>query len=159
MGQGDDRRRQDQLLPARCGGQSHRLLQSARPRLYALGQRSAREVTIADLRASGAEVYSNGDGRIYDMGAGALLWEFNTKHNSITPGLIESGWKALELLNGEEYKALVIGNDGERFSIGANLDPSALMAGLEGIEKTLVALQDLDPGAALRAQAGCRRRA
>lgn len=102
-----------------------------------------REVTIADLRASGAEVFSNGDGRIYDMGAGALLWEFNTKHNSITAGLIESGWKALDLLNGEEYKALVIGNDGERFSIGANLDPSALMAGLEGIEKTLVALQDL----------------
>ena len=102
-----------------------------------------REVTIADLRASGAEVFSNDDGRIYDMGAGALLWEFNTKHNSITPGLIESGWKALELLSENDYKALVIGNDGERFSIGANLDPSALMAGLEGIEKTLVALQDL----------------
>ena len=102
-----------------------------------------REITIADLRASGADLYSNGDGRIYDMGAGALLWEFNTKHNSITPGLIASGWKALELLNEDEHKALVIGNDGERFSIGANLDPSALMAGLEGIEKTLVALQDL----------------
>ncbi|MCY3978613.1 MAG: enoyl-CoA hydratase/isomerase family protein, partial [Chloroflexi bacterium] len=102
-----------------------------------------REITVAELRASGAEVYSNGDGRVYDMGAGALLWEFNTKHNSITPGLIESGWKALELLNEEEFRALVIGNDGERFSIGANLDPSALMAGLEGIEKTLVALQDL----------------
>ena len=105
--------------------------------------KDAREITIADLRASGAEVYSNGAGTVYDMGAGALLWEFNTKHNSITPALIESGWKALELLAGDEFKALVIGNDGERFSIGANLDPAVLMAGLEGIEKTLVALQDL----------------
>jgi len=63
--------------------------------------------------------------------------------NSITPGLIESGWAALELLTEDQYRALVIGNDGERFSIGANLDPSALMAGVEGIEKALVALQDL----------------
>ncbi|MCY3799083.1 MAG: 3-hydroxyacyl-CoA dehydrogenase/enoyl-CoA hydratase family protein [Chloroflexi bacterium] len=116
---------------------------SPQDRAYMLLVKDPREITVAELRASGAEVYSNGDGRVYDMGAGALLWEFNTKHNSITPGLIESGWKALELLNEEEFRALVIGNDGERFSIGANLDPSALMAGLEGIEKTLVALQDL----------------
>ena len=102
-----------------------------------------REITTADLRASGAEITSNGDGTVYDMGDGVLLWEFNTKQNSITAGLIESGWRALELLTDEQYQALVIGNDGERFSIGANLDPAALMAGLEGIEKTLVSLQDL----------------
>ena len=106
-------------------------------------QRNPREITLADLRASGAEVWSNGDGRVYDMGDGALLWEFNTKQNSITPGLIDSGWRALEILARDEYRALVIGNDGERFSVGANLDPSALMAGLEGIEKTLVSLQEL----------------
>ena len=102
-----------------------------------------REITVADLRASGAEVYGNGDGTVYDMGEGVLLWAFNTKQNSITAGLIESGWQALELLARDGYKALVIGNDGERFSIGANLDPSALMAGVEGIEKTLVSLQEL----------------
>jgi 3-hydroxyacyl-CoA dehydrogenase len=102
-----------------------------------------REITIADLNASGAQVWSNGDGNVYDMGDGALLWEFNTKQNSITSGLVESGWKALELLDGDDYKALVVGNDAERFSIGANLDPSALMEGVAGIEKTLVALQDL----------------
>ena len=102
-----------------------------------------REITISDLKASGAQIFSNGDGSVYDMGDGALLWEFNTKHNSITGGLIESGWKALELLNERDFKALIVGNDGERFSIGANLDPSALMAGVEGIEKALIALQDL----------------
>ncbi len=105
--------------------------------------RDPREITIADLRASGAEVYSNGDGAIYSMGDGVLLWEFKTKQNSITPGLVESGWQALDILARDEHKALVIGNDGERFSIGANLDPAALMAGLEGIEKVLVSLQDL----------------
>ena len=112
-------------------------------RAYQLLVKDPREIAIADLRASGAEIYSNGAGTVYDMGAGALLWEFNTKQNSITPGLIESGWKALELLAADDFKALVIGNDGERFSVGADLDPSALMAGLAGIEKTLVGLQEL----------------
>ena len=102
-----------------------------------------RDITIADLRASGAEVFSNGDGSVYDMGDGVLLWEFTTKHNSITAGLIESGWRALALLSQENRKALVIGNDGERFSIGANLDPSTLMAGVDGISKALAAMQEL----------------
>ncbi len=102
-----------------------------------------REITIADLSASGAQIWSNGDGNVYDMGDGVLLWEFNTKQNSITSGLVESGYKALELLEGDDYVAMVVGNDAERFSIGANLDPSALMEGVAGIEKTLVALQDL----------------
>lgn len=102
-----------------------------------------REITIADLQASGVQLWSNDDGNIYDMGDGALLWEFNTKQNSITSGLVESGWQALELLNGNNYQALVVGNDAERFSIGANLDPSALMEGIAGIEKALIALQDL----------------
>ena len=102
-----------------------------------------REITIADLKAAGATVWSNDDGSIHDMGDGVLLWEFHTRQNSITAALIESGWKALELLDDAECRALVVGNDGERFSIGANLDPSALMEGLEEVEKTLVALQDL----------------
>ena len=102
-----------------------------------------RVIVAADLRASGADVYSNGDGMVYSMGDGVLLWEFNTKQNTITAGLVESGWGALELLQDDQYRALVIGNDGERFSIGANLDPSVLMAGLDGIEKALVSLQDL----------------
>ena len=112
-------------------------------RAYLPLEADAREITAADLRASGAELYSNGDGTVYDMGDGVLLWEFTTKQNSITAGLIESGWRALDLLADDRYRALVIGNDGERFSIGANLDPAALMAGLDGIEKTLVSLQDL----------------
>ena len=105
--------------------------------------KDAREITVADLRASATQIFSNGDGAIHDMGDGALLWEFTTKQNSITPGLIEAGWKALELLAEDDYRALVIGNDGERFSIGANLDPAALAAGVEGVEKSLVAMQDL----------------
>ncbi len=113
---------------------------------YVALEHDPREITIADLRASGKEVWTNGDGSIYDLGDGVLLWEFRTKQNSITPGLVESGWKALDILDGEEWKGLIVGNDAERFSIGANLDPSALMSGVEGIEKIIKDLQDLTQG-------------
>lgn len=79
------------------------------------------EITIADLKADGKQLWENGAGSIYDMGDGVLLWEFTTKQNTISAGSIEAGYKALELLTDEAYVALVIGNDAERFSIGANL--------------------------------------
>lgn len=116
---------------------------SPQARDYVPLERDPREIVIADLKASGRRVGGNNDGSIYDMGDGVLLWEFHTKQNSITAGLIESGWQALELLNQEQYKALVVGNDAERFSIGANLDPSGLMEGPAGIEKALISLQNL----------------
>ena len=102
-----------------------------------------REITVAELRASGAEVAGNDDASVYDMGDGVLLWEFHSKQNTITPDLVEMGWKALELLEDDAYKALVVGNDGERFSIGAGLDPNALSGGVEGIENMVRGLQDL----------------
>ncbi|MEQ8672112.1 MAG: 3-hydroxyacyl-CoA dehydrogenase/enoyl-CoA hydratase family protein [Aggregatilineales bacterium] len=116
---------------------------SPQEKAYVALERNPLEIVIADLQADGKQVWSNGDGNIYDMGDGVLLWEFATKQNSITAGLVESGHKALELLAGSDWKALVVGNDAERFSIGANLDPSMLMGGTAGIEKVLVELQDL----------------
>jgi 3-hydroxyacyl-CoA dehydrogenase len=100
------------------------------------------EITIADLQASERELASNGHGTVYDIGDGVLLWEFTTKQNTITGGFIEIGHEALKLLNRDEYVALVIGNDAERFSIGANL-MDAMGSGPEGIEKLLVDLQNL----------------
>ncbi|MCY4246137.1 MAG: 3-hydroxyacyl-CoA dehydrogenase/enoyl-CoA hydratase family protein [Chloroflexi bacterium] len=109
--------------------------------VYVPLEKDRREITVAALGA--AEVYGNDHGSLFDMGDGALLWAFQTRRNSITPGLIASGWRGLELLADDRYKALVIGNDGERFSVGADLDPSALADGLAGVEKALVDLQDL----------------
>ena len=99
-----------------------------------------REITIADLRTA---LWSNEAGSLHNMGDGALLWEFHTGHNTITADLIESGWQALKWLEKPDYEALVIGNDAERFSIGANLDPAALAQGIEGIDKAVASLQNL----------------
>jgi 3-hydroxyacyl-CoA dehydrogenase len=106
-------------------------------------EKRAIEMTVADLRAEGKTLTENDGGAVYDMGDGVLLWEFRSKQNTITAPFIEMGWKALELLENEEYVALVVGNDAQRFSIGANLDPSMLMEGVEAIGDYVANLQSL----------------
>nr|MCU0511820.1 enoyl-CoA hydratase-related protein [Anaerolineae bacterium] len=105
-------------------------------------RRDPREITIADLKADGKTLFSNGDGSVYDMGEGVLLWEFTSKQNTITAKFIEAGYQALALLHQPDYVALVIGNESERFSIGANL-MEAMGGGVEGIEAAIKALQEL----------------
>jgi 3-hydroxyacyl-CoA dehydrogenase len=100
------------------------------------------EITVAGLRADGKTLASNEDGAVHDLGDGVLLWEFTSKQNTITGKFVEMGYKALEILNQPEYKALVVSNDAERFSIGANL-ADAMSGGVEGIEKLIRNLQDL----------------
>lgn len=101
-----------------------------------------REIRIADLKADGKELFANRDGSVYDMGDGVLLWEFHSKQNTITAQFVEAGYKALEILEKPDYVALVVGNEAERFSIGANL-MEAMGGGIEGIEQAVKALQDL----------------
>lgn len=88
-----------------------------------------------------ALVRENDHAAIYDIGDGVMLFEFRTKQNTITGGLLDLGFEALELLETSDWKAMVIGNDGERFSIGANL-ADAMGNGPEGIEQAAKRLQD-----------------
>ncbi len=55
------------------------------------------------------------------MGDGVLLLEFHSKANAIDDDIIAMGWRALELLGSGGWKGLVIGNQGEHFSAGANI--------------------------------------
>lgn len=96
-----------------------------------------------DLKATSTAVLAeNEGGAVYDIGDGVLLWEFRSKQNSITAAFVEMGYKALEILDQPGYVALVVSNDAERFSIGANL-MEAMGAGPEGIETAIKALQYL----------------
>jgi len=107
--------------------------------------KDALEITCADLKADGKTLASNEDGNVYDLGDGVLLWEFTSKQNTITAKFVEMGWKALELLNKPEYVALVVSNDAERFSIGANLQDVMMGGGdiAEAVDTMIRGLQDL----------------
>lgn len=57
---------------------------------------------------------------IYDIGDGVLNLEFHTKMNSIDADVIEGINTAITMAE-KDYRGLVIGNEGQNFSAGANL--------------------------------------
>jgi len=72
------------------------------------------------IRKRGGEVARNAGASVLDMGDGVALFEFHSPANAIDQDVIEMAWRALELLD-TRFDALVVGNDAERFCVGANL--------------------------------------
>ena len=73
------------------------------------------------------EVWSNAEASIQDLGDGILNLEFRSKMNSIGGGVITGINKAIDLAE-KEYRGLVIGNQADNFSVGANLAMIMMMA-------------------------------
>jgi 3-hydroxyacyl-CoA dehydrogenase len=72
-------------------------------------------------------VWKNSGSTIVDLGDGILNLEFHTKMNTIGAEVIEGINKAIDLAE-TKYKGLVISNDGEHFSAGANVGMIFMMA-------------------------------
>ncbi len=107
--------------------------------------RDERAYSVAALRAGSKEVARNAGASVIDMGDGVALWEFHSPANAIDSDLIEMGYKALDLLE-SDFDALVVGNDGERFCVGANLFmvAMAVQSGqMDQLDSMIRSLQDL----------------
>ncbi len=65
-------------------------------------------------------VWSNAGTTLYDIGDGVLNLEFHTKMNSIGSEVVEGIQTSIEIAE-KDFKGLVIGNEGQNFSAGANL--------------------------------------
>ena len=72
-------------------------------------------------------VWKNEDVTIIDLGDGILNLEFHTKMNTIGGGVIAGINKAIDLAE-TSYKGLVIYNEGQNFSAGANVGMIFMMA-------------------------------
>lgn len=72
-------------------------------------------------------VWENNDTTIFDIGDGVLNLEFHTKMNTIGQGVLEGLNKAVDLAEAE-YSALVISNEGDHFSAGANVGMIYMLA-------------------------------
>lgn len=121
---------------------------------YAPLHKDARHIAIADLRAAGKRLEGMAGASLIDLGDGILLLEFHAKANAIDSDIVAMGWKALDYLE-RGYDGLVIGNEGEHFSAGANLFLIAMLAQQQDwdqIHATVRELQNLFQ--ALRAAPG-----
>ncbi|PCH69709.1 MAG: 3-hydroxyacyl-CoA dehydrogenase [Bacteroidales bacterium] len=76
-------------------------------------------IVLNNLRPT-HRVWDNEGCSIIDLGDGVINLEFHTKMNTIGSEIIQGINKAIELAE-TEYKALIISNEGENFSAGANI--------------------------------------
>jgi len=105
-------------------------------------------ITVKGLRTgakSNGVVAKNDSASVIDMGDGVALFEFHSQALAIDADLVEMGYQALELVD-RDFDALVVGHDGERFCIGANvfMVVMAVNSGLmDQLEESIKRLQDL----------------
>jgi len=72
-------------------------------------------------------LWENNDLTIFDLGDGVLNAEFHTKMNTIGAGVLEGLNKAVDMAEAD-YKALVVSNEGDHFSAGANVGMIYMLA-------------------------------
>jgi len=88
----------------------------------------ANEFIILDNYRDKAPVFKNAESVLHDIGDGVLCFEFRSKMNSLGAGVIQGLNKAIDIAEEGDWNGLVIGNNGERFSVGANLMMIGMMA-------------------------------
>lgn len=85
------------------------------------------EFIILDNYRANQPVWKNSGTTLHDIGDGVLNLEFHTKMNSIGSEILEGVNKSIEIAE-KDFKALVIGNNGQHFSAGANLAMMLMLA-------------------------------
>jgi 3-hydroxyacyl-CoA dehydrogenase len=79
-------------------------------------------LTLEDVkRRAPVPLAGNHDASLWDLGDGIACLELTTKDNVITPGVVRMISETLELGANQRFQGLVIGNDTDIFSAGADL--------------------------------------
>jgi 3-hydroxyacyl-CoA dehydrogenase len=82
--------------------------------------RPAGVLLLADIKLGTRPVARNRSASLWDIGDGVLCLEFHSKMNSLNPLTLRLIDKAINLVPGR-YRGLIIYNEGENFSVGANI--------------------------------------
>lgn len=85
-------------------------------------------------------VWSNSGATLYDLKDGMLNLEFHTKMNTIGGEILQAINKAIDIAEAD-YKGLVISNNGENFSAGANVGLIFMMAAEQEYEELNLAIR------------------
>ncbi len=89
---------------------------------YAPVTRRPGVLLLADIKRRGEPVARNASASLWDIGDGVLCLEFHAYMNAIDGDIMAMLDKAVAIVKrGDPFKALVIHNEGENFSVGANI--------------------------------------
>ena len=84
-------------------------------------------IILDNYRTDDKIVWKNSGCTLLDIGDGIVCLEFHTKMNTIGGEVLEGINKAIDIAE-KDYKGLVIGNEGQNFSAGANLGMVFMLA-------------------------------
>ena len=85
-------------------------------------------VLILDAYRDQKPVFENAEVTLHDIGDGVLCLEFHSKMNAIGEGILRGLNESVRIAEEEGWKGLVIGNNAQNFTVGANLMMIAMMA-------------------------------
>ena len=92
-------------------------------------------LTAADVKRGKKPIFKNPSASLWDMGDQIILAEFHSKMNSMDPLIMEALGEATDQCESGNYKGIVIGNDGNNFSAGANLGLSSFVTNIGAWEE------------------------
>ncbi len=83
---------------------------------------------LRDIKLTSAPVLKNASAKVWDIGDGVLCFEHCSKMNTFDEQIFDMLEEVNKLISGsDDYKALVIYNEGSHFSAGANLGLAIFM--------------------------------
>ncbi len=104
-----------------------RMAYSPLAKQYVPVERSEKVMTIGELKRCHATIAENEAASLIDMGDGVMLLEFHSKMNVLDDDIFKIANVAIDRMYGDAT-GLVIGNEGDNFSAGANLLKVAILA-------------------------------
>jgi 3-hydroxyacyl-CoA dehydrogenase len=87
-------------------------------------------------------VYKNAECTLHDIGDGVLCFEFTSKANTIGEGTGQGMVEALKIAEEQGWNGILIGNNAQNFSVGANL----MAVGMEAMQKNFDKLEMMVDG-------------
>lgn len=105
------------------------------------------EISLASLKSDSQNIlWQNAEAALLNLGDGVVLYDFFSKANTMSMKVVEGLFEVLDLVENRDIRGLVIGNEGENFSVGGNLGEMAMLV-KEGktdiIEKKATEFQNL----------------
>jgi 3-hydroxyacyl-CoA dehydrogenase len=103
--------------------------ESGPPPAFVPLHRSRFHIALAENRGTRRELKRNASASIHDLGDGVLGLEFHSKGNTLDDYINDLSNDALALLERDEWRGMVVGNQGKDFCLGANIGLFVLLAG------------------------------
>jgi len=98
------------------------------------------DIISLDILRETNVLYKNEEASVFDIGDGVLNVEFHSKMNVIGAGTLQALNKAVDLAEAD-YKAVIVSNEADHFSAGANVGMIFMMAAEQEFDELNFAVQ------------------